>query len=1340
MNPTANDQPSPLSLGTLLDADWLLDTLPWAVLVVDAQRTVRRINHQAVRWFSVRPATLLGRPLAEVALVPNVGAALEHLLKPGETPPQEVFLPQSEQWITLAATQQPGGWLIHGQDITLQKQREQQYQALAENTPDVLTRWTPDLRLRYANAAFAAKAGQPLSALLGRPFTDMGLPAEVTGPYQAVLQRVFATGQPQAYYNVFPGPYGPVEYYSRLVPELRDGQLETVLGIARDISELKRTEAETLRLREALGQQVTDRYQALLYAMDEGFCVIELTFDASGQQVVDYVYRELNPVFARQSGLPAEALGQSVRELVPDLEPIWFDIYGQVARTGEPTRLERQVPQLERWFELHAYRVGGPGSHQVAVLFHDITARKHTEATLRRAAEATAFRLQLADALGPLTEAVGIQEVVTHLARRHFGADRCYYCEITNGQAIIRRDAAAPGLPLVAGTYPLADFALLQAVIEAGQPFSVPDVRQAESVDENLHQLCGQLRVISYLNVPVVKNGATVGVLCLGQGMPREWATADVDLAGEVAERTWVAVERARVEAALRDSEARLQVAVDAADLGTFVWHVADDRTEEDARARVHFGLPPHSTVSLAEALVTTFHPDDGPRYAAAVARAVDPAGPGTLHEEFRVRHPDGQQRWLAVTATAAFAGTPRAAARLTGVLADITVRKHHEQRQQFLLQLSDRLRPLADPLAVQLAALQLVGEELRLDRVLYNEIDPNVTTYTVRASYVREGFLAYGGEQPMGPFTESVRALQRGITKVVYDVETDESFSAEERAICAGIRVRAFVIVPLIKGGRWLLNLVAHASQPRRWPAYEIALLEETAERTWAAVERANVAEALRNSEAQLVEFNGQLERKVAQRTQALQESQQLLQSVYDTTLIGLAVLHAVRDEATGAITDFTFISANKELARLSGRPNLAGRRYGAEFSGAGGSGMLALMVQAVETGQPQQTEFSYSMAGVTRWIAFMCVKLNGGVVATLLDITERKTAEQQLTRNLRLLEQAETVVQLGSWDYDLASGQIHWSGGMYGLFGLPLGQPVQPPIYLDYVLAEDRPQAEQLVQCLTSGAGDFETTLRLCVGEVVKTVRIKVVVVRDAQGQAERVLGVDLDISELQRLEADNLRLRLSQQQALFEAVQAAEEEERRRLSESLHNGIGQILYATKLQLDCLPDAPELSPRHEAARLLSEAIRQTRSLSHELTPALLEEFGLEKTLRSVCRTLSTPALHWHCHFVLEDTSQLLLPLQLAVYRLAQELAQNVVKHAQASVATLEAEVLPAWVVLRVEDNGRGFDPTHTSDGLGLRSLRSRVALLGGHVQLTTAPGEGTQCQIRLPLAPTPL
>lgn len=188
---------------------------------------------------------------------------------------------------------------------------------------------------------------------------------------------------------------------------------------------------------------------------------------------------------------------------------------------------------------------------------------------------------------------------------------------------------------------------------------------------------------------------------------------------------------------------------------------------------------------------------------------------------------------------------------------------------------------------------------------------------------------------------------------------------------------------------------------------------------------------------------------------------------------------------------------------------------------------------------------------------------------------------------------------------------------------------------------------------------------------------------------------------------------------------------------MSESLHNGLGQLLYATKLQLDCLPNTPEFLPRQKAARLLGDAIRQTRALSHELTPAILEDYGLATTLQNMCSTLNGPGLAWRCHLNFDEGPALPLPLQLAVYRLAQELVQNVGKHAQATHATLEVDVLTAWVVLRVEDNGRGFDPAHTGDGLGLRATRSRVALLGGHVHLTTAPGQGTQCQVRIPLPP---
>jgi PAS domain S-box-containing protein len=790
-------------------------------------------------------------------------------------------------------------------------------------------------------------------------------------------------------------------------------------------------------------------------------------------------------------------------------------------------------------------------------------------------------------------------------------------------------------------------------------------------------------------------------------------------------------------------------------------------------------------------------------------------------------------------------------------VFDDITERKHQEQRQAFLLKLSDVLRPLSKAFDIQRAALHVVGEELDLDWVLYNEIDPDATTHTIQTCYVREGLVAHGGPLPTGSLTKPIRALRHDKTDVIYEVETDERFSPAEKAIYASIGVQALAVVPLIKNGQWVVNLVAYSSKPRQWPPQEVALLEEAAERTWVAVERARAEDARRRSEERLrvaidaaelgtwdwdlatnevrwnarhyallglkptpgpltpddfacyvhtddrpevmrhlqaavddnqlfeAEFrvltaqdelrwlssHGQatdiapdgrvgrmsgvildvterkhaeqhlqalaasLERKVQQRTRALREGRDLLQSVYDTTLVGMTVLHAVRDATTGAIEDFIFVSVNKELARLTGRSDLVGRRYVQEFPGMVPSGMFALLVRAVETGQPQQSEFFYPYENVNRWLSSMHVKLDDGVVTTILDITERKLAEQELLKSLRLLEQSEQVAELGSWVYELATRELRWSAGMYRFFGLAPGTPVRPNIYLDHVVAADRPAAERVVRALTKTPADLEETLRLRVGTEERTMRLKAAVVRDDAGQPVRLLGVDLDMSQVQRLEADNLRLRLRQQQALFEAVQEAQEEERRRMSESLHNGIGQLLYATKLQLDCLPTTPELPARRAAARLLSEAIQQTRTLSHELTPAILEEFGLEATLQSICHSLNTPTLRWHCHLVLEQEPPLPVSLQLAVYRLAQELVQNVLKHAQATEATLEVEVLPAWVVLRVEDNGRGFDPTHTTDGLGLRTLRSRVALLGGSVYLTTAPGQGAQCQVRIPL-----
>ena len=129
----------------------------------------------------------------------------------------------------------------------------------------------------------------------------------------------------------------------------------------------------------SLAELTESRYHALFNAIDEGFCVIEVVFDAA-QRPIDYRFLETNRAFERQAGL-TDVKGKLVRELAPNLEQHWFDIYGRIALTGEPLRFERCAGALQdRWFDVYAFRVDRPEQRHVAVLFKDVTRRRRAEA------------------------------------------------------------------------------------------------------------------------------------------------------------------------------------------------------------------------------------------------------------------------------------------------------------------------------------------------------------------------------------------------------------------------------------------------------------------------------------------------------------------------------------------------------------------------------------------------------------------------------------------------------------------------------------------------------------------------------------------------------------------------------------------------------------------------------------------------------------------------------------------------------------------------------------------------------------------------------------------------
>jgi len=155
------------------------------------------------------------------------------------------------------------------------------------------------------------------------------------------------------------------------------GQIINGVTVFQDITDLRKTE-QALRANE-------EKYRALFNSIDEGFCIIEMIFDANGKPV-DYRFLEVNSAFEKYTGL-REVEGKSIHQLATNHEAHWLETYGKVARTGEATHFVNEAKALGRWYDVYAFGVGAPESRKVAVLFTDITERMQARKVLLDHAE-----------------------------------------------------------------------------------------------------------------------------------------------------------------------------------------------------------------------------------------------------------------------------------------------------------------------------------------------------------------------------------------------------------------------------------------------------------------------------------------------------------------------------------------------------------------------------------------------------------------------------------------------------------------------------------------------------------------------------------------------------------------------------------------------------------------------------------------------------------------------------------------------------------------------------------------------------------------------------------------
>lgn len=476
------------------------------------------------------------------------------------------------------------------------------------------------------------------------------------------------------------------------------------------------------------------------------------------------------------------------------------------------------------------------------------------------------------------------------------------------------------------------------------------------------------------------------------------------------------------------------------------------------------------------------------------------------------------------------------------------------------------------------------------------------------------------------------------------------------------------------------------------------------------------------------------------------------MLQSVFDSTLIGMSVLEAVRDEQ-GVITDFLIKMVSKELEKETNRKDLVGRLYFQEYPGIRSAGLFDIMLRVMETAKPEGKEYAYTFDGFNKWYSCNFVKMGDGLVATNMDITERKDAERAIKENAALINSIADSAPDMVYAIDLVNRKQIYSN--YKIAALLNKSPQQIrhldiSFYDDFIHPEDRNNFYNNLKELRNAADSqvSELTYRLIdANGLTHWIRTRRSIYKyDESGRPSHIVGVSEDISEQKELQEKNHQLWLQhdaakeqQRQEIFRVTLRVQEEERKRISETLHNSIGQILYGVKLTLDRLKmnlgeeGHKQQKILNEAQELLTNCIKESRRISHELMPPALEDFGLKAALEDVCLQLKGQ-VSFNCYFT-GDPLALDRYIQLSVYRMVQELMVNIIKHAKATHAVVRIVVERKSTRIEVEDNGKGFTYADVKNkGIGLSTIHAKVKLLNGKTDIKSND-LGTTIQITLPI-----
>lgn len=365
-----------------------------------------------------------------------------------------------------------------------------------------------------------------------------------------------------------------------------------------------------------------------------------------------------------------------------------------------------------------------------------------------------------------------------------------------------------------------------------------------------------------------------------------------------------------------------------------------------------------------------------------------------------------------------------------------------------------------------------------------------------------------------------------------------------------------------------------------------------------------------------------------------------------------------------------------------------------------------------------------------------------NGNVLIFGRDLSDRKKAEKKLVESEQRLSRAERMGNLGYGFYDIENKSMHLSAGLYKIFGVSPEtfshtiEGLKSVIHPDDFLIQNKAVDTLFVK----GSVDIEFRILRPDGDV-RNVLFKTVLTKSDSGTLINSFTTALDITENRKAE-EQIKLSNVQLKQLAANLQNIREEERRRIGREIHDELGQWLTVLKMEIARVKKikGDEEKLNEAIAEMLEQVdgcIKTSRRISTELRPSLIDDLGLIAALewqadefgkKSMIRSIFTTDV---------EELELLDDFTIGIFRIFQESLTNVARHAEATTVTSNLYIDEGNLILKIIDNGKGFDTSTIGSKrtLGLIGMKERTLLMNGDYNINSSPGDGTEITVIIPM-----